>query len=275
MAGPRRRPAAGSPAPRSFGRFGSFSTLHARLRGLDRIRRHRRRTAVAGILDRARREAEDEGRRAVISVPPALVDLAAARAWHPKIDLLCGSDEAERAATVSRASRPGDGPAPRYRPRRRIDHPPAAVRGCRPDRRHPRLAVGGGGAAIERRRRGRKRRRSPASRRLCALDHPGAAAARPVLPRRPVRRSRLGHAARPVGRAARGTGGRLEPVHRRRGAGDDGLAMDQGADRPRPVRPRRPTRRTGGGSISSCRTRWRGALTAYLRAVQRIAPTAV
>ncbi len=62
--------------------------------------------AVAETFEWLRREAED-GRRAVVSVAAALIDLAAARAWHSDIELL-GADatEAERIQAVAWATRP-------------------------------------------------------------------------------------------------------------------------------------------------------------------------
>ena len=62
--------------------------------------------AVAATFEWLRREAED-GRRSVISVASELIDLATARAWHRDIDLL-GADatEPERVLAVVGASRP-------------------------------------------------------------------------------------------------------------------------------------------------------------------------
>ena len=62
--------------------------------------------AVTATLEWLRKEAED-GRKSVISVTPGLIDLAAARAWHRDIELL-GADatEPERVLAVERASRP-------------------------------------------------------------------------------------------------------------------------------------------------------------------------
>jgi hypothetical protein len=52
------------------------------------------------LLDWVRREAERGARRAVVSVPTALVDLVAARAWHEEIELLCDADEEDRLTAV-------------------------------------------------------------------------------------------------------------------------------------------------------------------------------
>ncbi|GAA4817521.1 hypothetical protein GCM10023232_12330 [Sphingosinicella ginsenosidimutans] len=60
---------------------------------------------IAPLLDRLVAEA-GAGRRSVIALPGALLDLAAARAWHSGVDLLPDPDEAERAAALSIASHP-------------------------------------------------------------------------------------------------------------------------------------------------------------------------
>jgi len=59
-----------------------------------------------GLLDWARREAETGGRRSVISLPSRSIDLAARWAWHSGIELLCGASEPERVLAVAWASRP-------------------------------------------------------------------------------------------------------------------------------------------------------------------------
>lgn len=64
--------------------------------------------ALFGVLDWLRREAEDSGRRSVVSMPRALIDLVAARAWHNRVELLCDSDEAERTVTVAEISQRSD-----------------------------------------------------------------------------------------------------------------------------------------------------------------------
>ena len=78
--------------------------------------------------------------------------------------------------------------------------------------------------------------------------HPRATAARPLLRRGIVRRSGLGHAARPAaGRNRAASRARIVAVHRRGGSGDDGAALDQDDDRRRPVQaPRRSSRRPPG-----------------------------
>jgi hypothetical protein len=180
---------------------------------------------------------------AVVSTPFSLVDAVAARLLHPCLLQLADADDAERGAALAAAVRPagatvrdsGSGeaaratlPDRRSRPDRRGAGPPVQ---CRADARLPRL---GGG------------RRS----RLggCGGDRAhraGARLARPSLRPRLVRRSGVGHAARPHGRAHREqAGGGIQPVHRRRRARDHRAALDPHADRCRPVRPkRRPARR--------------------------------
>ncbi len=59
------------------------------------------------VLDWVRREAES-GRRSVVSMPPSLIDLVAARAWHPRIEFLCDGGDTDRAAVVSGVSRRHD-----------------------------------------------------------------------------------------------------------------------------------------------------------------------
>jgi len=60
---------------------------------------------LAPLLDRLAVQA-GAGQRSVISAPAALLDLAAARAWHDGIALLADPSEAERAAALALASRP-------------------------------------------------------------------------------------------------------------------------------------------------------------------------
>lgn len=62
--------------------------------------------AVAATLEWLRQEAEG-GRKSVVSVPSELIDLAAAQAWHRHIELL-GADatEPERVLAVAGAARP-------------------------------------------------------------------------------------------------------------------------------------------------------------------------
>ena len=64
------------------------------------------------FLGRVHEEAECRGRRGVVVVAPALIDLAAARAWHPDIELQCEPDPAERITAIVAATRP---PPPRLR----------------------------------------------------------------------------------------------------------------------------------------------------------------
>lgn len=57
--------------------------------------------ALDGLLD-ALQEAAREGRHAsVISAPPSLIDVVAARTQHPRVIHLCGGDEAERVTTLA------------------------------------------------------------------------------------------------------------------------------------------------------------------------------
>jgi hypothetical protein len=55
------------------------------------------------LLDRLREEAE-RGRAAVVVAPPPLTDLVAARAWHPRIAHLCAPSEAELVAAIALAA---------------------------------------------------------------------------------------------------------------------------------------------------------------------------
>ena len=66
--------------------------------------------AAARLLDRLRLEAEHGRRRSVVVAARELTDLVAARAWHRDIVHQCEPDEAERMAAVVRATRP---PPPR------------------------------------------------------------------------------------------------------------------------------------------------------------------
>jgi hypothetical protein len=58
---------------------------------------------AAALLDWLQDEAEQYGRRAVVSAPLELIDLVAATATHAGIALLCEADEAERLAAVTDA----------------------------------------------------------------------------------------------------------------------------------------------------------------------------
>lgn len=61
---------------------------------------------AAGLaLDWAQAEAERDGRHVLISAPAPLIDLAAARSWHPTIEWLIDGDEKERVAAVAHAAR--------------------------------------------------------------------------------------------------------------------------------------------------------------------------
>jgi hypothetical protein len=62
--------------------------------------------AVGEVLAWLRRDAEAGRRRSMISIPFSLIELALEPTWHPAIDLLCDATEAERALAVARASRP-------------------------------------------------------------------------------------------------------------------------------------------------------------------------
>ena len=66
--------------------------------------------AAARLLDRLRVEAEHGGRRCVVVAAPELTDLVAARAWHRDIVHQCEPDQAERMAAILRVTRP---PPPR------------------------------------------------------------------------------------------------------------------------------------------------------------------
>ena len=57
------------------------------------------------LLDWAQSEAEAGARRSVISAPPSLTDLVAARTPHSDITQLCAADDLDRVAAVARASR--------------------------------------------------------------------------------------------------------------------------------------------------------------------------
>jgi len=62
--------------------------------------------AAVLLLDWARQEAERGARRCVVSGPPALIDLIAARVGHADIQHLCDASEEERLAAVVHATRP-------------------------------------------------------------------------------------------------------------------------------------------------------------------------
>lgn len=63
--------------------------------------------ALVALLDWIEAEARTGGRRAVVSAPPALIDLVAARTPHPDIAQLCEADDRDRIAAVAYASRGG------------------------------------------------------------------------------------------------------------------------------------------------------------------------
>lgn len=60
---------------------------------------------VLELLDWAQREAAVGARRTVVSAPQPLIDLVAARTWHDDVAHLCEVSEAERVASVTLASR--------------------------------------------------------------------------------------------------------------------------------------------------------------------------
>ncbi len=62
--------------------------------------------AAIPLLDWAQSEAARGARRAIVSAPPGLIDLIAARASHPDVDHLCDAGEDERLAALARAGRP-------------------------------------------------------------------------------------------------------------------------------------------------------------------------
>ncbi|HEV2866917.1 MAG TPA: winged helix DNA-binding protein [Allosphingosinicella sp.] len=62
--------------------------------------------AATALLDRIRIEAEGHDRRSVVVAHPAIMDLVAARSWHPAIELLCAPDELQRVSAMARAARP-------------------------------------------------------------------------------------------------------------------------------------------------------------------------
>lgn len=63
---------------------------------------------AAALLDLAAAEAARDARRAVVSVPLVLLDLAAARMAYPGIELLCAAKEADRLAAITRLREPPD-----------------------------------------------------------------------------------------------------------------------------------------------------------------------
>ena len=170
--------------------------------------------AAVALLDWAQHEAARGARRIVVSAPAAWIDLVAARTPDPR----SGAALRRRRGRAHRRGRlrqpAAEAQAPRRRPRRGLGHPPAADRGRQPDRRDPLLAVGRGSRRDRHRQAGGRRRQGRARdrRRVRPLDHPRAADARPIFPRRPVRRPGLGHAARPDGGAARGESGWRSPA---------------------------------------------------------------
>jgi len=62
--------------------------------------------ALVPLLERLRDEAESQGRPSVVVAPPALIDLVAARAGHQLIGHLCDPTESERIAAIAAAARP-------------------------------------------------------------------------------------------------------------------------------------------------------------------------
>ncbi len=186
----------------------AISRLRAGDGGPDRAGRRRRTSdALAAVLDWAAGKRRRSGRRR------GGLDAASADRSRRGARLACRHRASLRqrrgasaTAVVSDVSRRADTAAPRHRPRRRAARScssfPRMSAGSRrssprcPRRKHAAIAGAKTPATDE----GRARDR----RRLRPLDHPGAAAARPVLPRRAVRRSGLGHAARSDGGAARG-----------------------------------------------------------------------
>jgi DNA-binding MarR family transcriptional regulator len=56
------------------------------------------------LLDKLEEAAREGRHSSVISAPAALIDLIAARAYHPRVVHLCGADEAERVAALAMAS---------------------------------------------------------------------------------------------------------------------------------------------------------------------------
>ena len=57
--------------------------------------------SLVALLDRLRGEAVRRGRRGVVAAPGALIDLVAARAWHPDLVHLVDADEAEHVTAVA------------------------------------------------------------------------------------------------------------------------------------------------------------------------------
>jgi len=62
---------------------------------------------IVALLDWAEREAEAGSRRSVVSAPAALTDLVAARTPHADIAHLCAASDRDRVAAVAQASRRG------------------------------------------------------------------------------------------------------------------------------------------------------------------------
>jgi DNA-binding MarR family transcriptional regulator len=56
------------------------------------------------LLDKLEEAAREGRHSSVISAPAALIDLIAARVYHPRVVHLCGADEAERVAALAMAS---------------------------------------------------------------------------------------------------------------------------------------------------------------------------
>jgi DNA-binding MarR family transcriptional regulator len=59
---------------------------------------------LEGLLDRLEEAAQAGRHSSVISAPLTLIDLVAARTYHPRVVHLCGADEAERVAALATAS---------------------------------------------------------------------------------------------------------------------------------------------------------------------------
>ena len=187
---------------------------------------------------------------AIVAAPAALIDPVAARIHDPAVELLVDADAGRarrRAGAGAGRARPDAARLSRYL---RASRARARLRQLRDEVSRiaatlARLSTGPDGA----------RRRAPgrAAAATCppvSLDtvragDPRAAAARALFRRGAVRRSGLGHAARPApGRDRPASRAGVVAVHRRGGPGDDRAALDQDDDRRRPVRaPRRPPRR--------------------------------
>ena len=191
------------------------------------------------LLPRLNQLAESRGVIVIASVPLSLVDLAAAALIDRATEILVDPDDAQRAATLAMAlsgalaetgvSDVGKDNAARLR---QLSDEMARIASTL-----ARLSTGPGTPALKpsdaapaASGRGRRRPRR----------HPCPPPAGPLLLRGTVRRSVLGHAARPApGRNRPAARPGVVAVHRRRGAGDNRTAMDQDDDRARHVRPPR------------------------------------